>query len=357
MTIEEIKDNQDIQSYLGVSGMKYNTKGQMFFKDNIYFTHWNADQIRLSSETLFNTLETEGFEAPMHMFAQGMDWNQFGFIQNFKDALTGEIASPMHRNIHLELYYVVKGSFRIRVQDDVMTLKEGELILLNPNALHSDIFSQNEMELVIIGLNQSYFDERFHESIGNESLSQFIKSAFDLNVKDAEYWKFSARDKRNVLDTSSYRIQQELRHKSVHYDTMVQVYLTRLFKSLGEDFNIDKYRSEGHGLRAIIFSEVQRYMDVHYDSVTLDDLASFMKYSRDYFNRLIKEITGLTYMQYLQNLRVEKAKGLLVSSDLPISEIAEKVGYQNITHFYDVFKSIAHITPNEYRNERLKVNK
>lgn len=352
MANEEIKDSGDIQTYLGVSGMKYNTKGQMYFEDSIYFTHWKVDNEILSSETIFNTLEPESFEAPMHFFEKGMDWNQFGFVQNFKDALTGEIASPLHRNIHLELYYVVQGTFRIRIQDQVLELKQGEVILLNSNALHSDTFNTSEMELVIMGLNKDYFNDTFHNSLEDESLSKFIKNSFDPSFKDAVYWTFSKAEKRSVLDTSSYRIQQELRHRSVHYEQMIQIYLTRLFKSLSNDFIVTKYQSEGHGLRAIIFTEVQRYIDSNYATVTLDQLADFMKYSRDYFNRLIKEITGLTYMQYLQKVKVEKAQVFLVETQLTVSEIAELVGYQNVTHFYDIFKTMTNKTPNEYRNER-----
>lgn len=357
MNLGEIKNDLDIQSYLGTSGMKYNNKGQMYFNDDIYFTHWSVDAIKLSSETLFNSLGREGFEAPMALFSKGMDWNLFGFLQNFKDSITGNVATPLHRNMHLELYYVVKGHFELRVQNEVLHLSEGELVLLNSNALHSDSFSSEAMELVIMGLNESYFDEDFHKYIENIELSNFIKNSFNPSYKNANYWTFKPVDRLSILDTSTYRIQQELRHRSIHYEKMIQVYLTRLFKSLGHDFKIQEYESEGHGLRAILFTEVQRYIESHYANVTLDDLAMYLKYSRDYLSRLIKELTGLSYIQYLQKIRVEKAMDLLDSTEMSVNEIAEQVGYQNNSHFYDIFKNIAHQTPNEYRNMRHKVNK
>lgn len=357
MEIEKIKGSKDTEHYLDQSGMKYNTKGQMYFEDAIYLTHWNVDSKQLASETLFNTLKRERFDVAKHVFSEGMDWNQFGFVQNFKDGLTGEAATPMHRNIHLELYYIVKGHFHIRIQDQLVEINKGELILLNSNALHSDTFNNDEMELVIMGLNKDFFTNEFHKAIDNPDLSEFIMNSFDNNYKDAVYWKFSNSDKRTILDSSSYRIQQELRHPSFGYDEMISIYLTRLFKSLGQDFKITKYQSEGHGLRAILFAEVQRYIDQNYATVTLDHLAVFLKYSRDYFNRLIKEITGLTYMQYVQKVKMEKAQGFQLDTDLPISEIAEKVGYQNVSHFYDLFRTMTHKTPNEYRNGRHNVDK
>lgn len=67
------------------------------------------------------------------------------------------------------------------------------------------------------------------------------------------------------------------------------------------------------------------------------------------FNRRFKLATGQTPLQYLQTVRVEMARELLQSSNLPVNEIAEKVGYQDMGHFAALFKKFLSITPSEYR--------
>lgn len=345
----KIADNQDIQAYMGTSGMKYNTKGQMYFKDMMYLTHWKMGLSSLDSTTYFTNLETEGFAVTMDLFDREMDWNHFGFIQNFKDAQTDEIASPLHRNIHLELYYVVTGGFKIRVQDRILQLKQGQILLLNSNALHSDIFKQGLNETMILGLNEDVFNEAFLRQLENPKLVDFILQSFDTKMSDAQYMILEDYQDTQYLELL-LDLEQEIKQKDTSYQVLIEILLLRLFQKISND-KLNIIESPGHGLKAIIFSEVKRYMDQNYANITLEQLSDTMKYSKDYFNRLIKEITGYTYMQYLQNIRIEKAQEYLLTTDLTVQEIAQKVGYHNTTHFYDVFRNISQQTPNEYRNK------
>lgn len=67
------------------------------------------------------------------------------------------------------------------------------------------------------------------------------------------------------------------------------------------------------------------------------------------FNRRFKEATGKTPSQYLQDARVATAKDLLQSSNLSIGDIADKVGYGDISHFTQLFRKKLSVTPREYR--------
>lgn len=64
----------------------------------------------------------------------------------------------------------------------------------------------------------------------------------------------------------------------------------------------------------------------------------------------------MSFLDYLNKVRIEKAKELLANTDLKVWEIAEKVGYKNPKHFARIFKDITGLTPNEYRDaqKRLK---
>lgn len=68
------------------------------------------------------------------------------------------------------------------------------------------------------------------------------------------------------------------------------------------------------------------------------------------FNRRFKNATGKTPLQYLQEIRIDMAKDLLQTSNLSISEIAYKVGYQDMGHFSSLFKKLLTTTPSDYRS-------
>jgi len=84
--------------------------------------------------------------------------------------------------------------------------------------------------------------------------------------------------------------------------------------------------------------------------LALEEIAASAYLSEYHFARLFKQITGATPHVYLANLRIEKARRLLVETTLPVIEIAAMVGYQSQSHFTKIFKSVTGITPRAYRD-------
>jgi AraC-like DNA-binding protein/ligand-binding sensor protein len=91
----------------------------------------------------------------------------------------------------------------------------------------------------------------------------------------------------------------------------------------------------------------------HADPVRLREIATAMHVSTFYFCKMFKKATGLTFTDYLGRVRVEKAKSLLTNPHLRISEIAYSVGFQSLTHFNRVFRSVTGESPTSFR-ENLK---
>jgi AraC family transcriptional regulator len=84
--------------------------------------------------------------------------------------------------------------------------------------------------------------------------------------------------------------------------------------------------------------------------LALEEIAAAAYLSEYHFARLFKQITGATPHVYLANLRIEKARRMLVETTLPIIEIAAMVGYQSQSHFSKIFKSVTGLTPRAYRD-------
>ena len=83
--------------------------------------------------------------------------------------------------------------------------------------------------------------------------------------------------------------------------------------------------------------------------IKMRDLAYFFGYNEKYLGRKFQYATGRTVKEYVNQLRIVCAKELLCSTELKISEISEKVGYNNVTYFNKTFKTANGVTPAEFR--------
>lgn len=98
-----------------------------------------------------------------------------------------------------------------------------------------------------------------------------------------------------------------------------------------------------------------RYMQAHLaGEISLNLLAEEFHLSPQYISQLFKSEIGVNFLTYLTNLRMERAKKLLLSTALPVSEVAEQSGYGDYRVFTKAFKKSEGVTPSQYRRDFLE---
>lgn len=104
--------------------------------------------------------------------------------------------------------------------------------------------------------------------------------------------------------------------------------------------------------RKDIISEIKLYVSQHYnEQVSLADLAARFFISPYYLSQLFKRKTGDNYLNYLTQLRIDKAKELLENTDLKVYEICQKVGYFDAQHFARMFEKFTGCKPRDFRKK------
>lgn len=100
---------------------------------------------------------------------------------------------------------------------------------------------------------------------------------------------------------------------------------------------------------------INRYIDMNYSQdISLSGLADTFYISPNYLSAVFNGKNGLSLKDYLNRLRIDKAKELLKDTDLKISEVSRKVGYSQVSYFGSIFRKLEGCTPKEYRNEAWK---
>jgi two-component system response regulator YesN len=96
--------------------------------------------------------------------------------------------------------------------------------------------------------------------------------------------------------------------------------------------------------------QAKQYIEEHYgEKIVLEDIAGIVNLNPVYFSVLFKKETGLNFSAYLVNVRMERAKDLIRSSNETIAAIADEVGYKDARHFSQIFTKTVGIKPALYR--------
>ncbi|MDD4296783.1 MAG: AraC family transcriptional regulator [Ruminiclostridium sp.] len=126
-----------------------------------------------------------------------------------------------------------------------------------------------------------------------------------------------------------------------HFTEWVRTWLRRII-----EYKIDQQKDDYRSFDL----EIKEYIEkVYMNEISLDIVADHFKYNSSYFCKIFKEKIGVTFWEYVAEIRVAKSKKLLVELDDTIEQIAAKVGYNNRFSYIRAFKKYTSITPGEYR--------
>ncbi|CAH1192209.1 Regulator of RpoS [Paenibacillus auburnensis] len=150
--------------------------------------------------------------------------------------------------------------------------------------------------------------------------------------------------------THYLKVPFQILHSGLSYDfsTVPQVVKRMREASASQAFELEPLK--GSGEKAI--DVALHYIKEHYaEDLSLEKMASVVFLNPAYFSQLFKHKTGQGYKEYVTSLRLEQAKLLLLNPKLKLAEIAERVGYQDMRHFTQMFRKRFHLTPTEYRQQ------
>lgn len=104
-----------------------------------------------------------------------------------------------------------------------------------------------------------------------------------------------------------------------------------------------------------IIGKILNYIDKnYYKNLKLESLAKVFNYNSAYLGKIFKNCTNNHFNDYINIVRIEKAKELLIGGNLKVCDISEKVGYKNIDYFYIKFKKYVGLSPKEYKNKNMQ---
>lgn len=147
------------------------------------------------------------------------------------------------------------------------------------------------------------------------------------------------------------RIDDLCDRKPYGYQVAVKGHLFCLFFTLisnGENKEPKTIRQKSLEKTKVILSYVAEHFQ---QEITIEEIASQCYYSKSHFMKFFKEVMGVTFIQYLNDYRLDVAAKLLTTTSDSIYEVAMDVGFDNLSYFNRCFKKKYGMTPGQYRKQ------
>jgi len=127
-------------------------------------------------------------------------------------------------------------------------------------------------------------------------------------------------------------------------------YILKSLRLIFKDFPKKHIEMEKEKEYSLHIKKAIDYIDSRYmDNIGLDEVANYLNINRSYFSTIFKVETGESFTNFLNRLRVEKSKKLLINKDYSMLNIALTVGFNNQNYYNIVFKKFTNYTPLQYR--------
>lgn len=254
-----------------------------------------------------------------------------------------------HTHDFIEIVYISEGSGNHMINDIIYPVKRGDLLFMNFKDVHS-YSTETGMKYINCLINPEFLSE---ELINSENAMDILTLTIFRDFSDIAggiypQISFYGPELLEVETILSFMII-EYKRKATGYMTVlkgyVNVLLAKIFRNLGNQEHADLTGSLNR-----ITPEVLQYIEDNYNKkITLKELAMQSFYNASYFSTLFKECYGMTPLEYISKIRIDKAIELIKKTDLSIEEICYQVGYRNKNHFYKIFHNTTGMTPNEFR--------
>ncbi len=251
---------------------------------------------------------------------------------------------PEHTHDYMEAVYMCTGKTVHIINGKRIELREGELLFLGQNA-RQEIFPASEGDIAVNFIIQPSFFDKTLEMLGAEETpikSFFLRSLFDGENQGYLHFKVSGvLPVQNLVENLIWTLINNTSNKrNINQTTMGLLFMQLLNHT-------DKLVYESRETRAIM--DIFRYIEDNYKNGSLTEAAELLHYDFYWLSHEIKNRTGKTYTEHLQEKRLSQAAFLLKNTSLSVEEIAIAIGYENKSYFHKLFANKFGTSPKKYR--------
>lgn len=260
-----------------------------------------------------------------------------------------------HIHESIEFFYVLSGYIDFQINHEFRRFSQGMAGIINQNVKHLEHYSADSVTIYIT-LTNDYIRNLYegHPVTSKKPLQKFLLKNQNKSesIEYIDFIPINDSECPELQDSILYLIDEMLQKKE-GYQFICKGIVQRIFYylQLGSLFSCSETSLELLYSNKICKAIVE-YVQKRRYYITREELAAALNYNKDYLNSVFQSETNQNLGTYIRNVYLEEASRLLLSTDLSINGIIERLHLSNRTSFYNQFYKKYGTTPAQYRESR-----
>lgn len=237
----------------------------------------------------------------------------------------------IHWHENIEILFFTEGQGETIIDENICSSSAGDIVVINSEELHSTRATSDRVHYFCLIVDKEFC----------RNLNLYIDEQHICNV---------IRDKE--IFEKIYKINDELAKKDEFYVPAVTSTVISILTDLYRKYQFTKRKYVKNKNIEMVKSGISYIKKHFYEQPSVDDIANHAGYSKYYFCRCFKEITGYTVNSYINSVKIEHAKELLTTHNQSVSEVSEICGFSDISYFTKIFKKYTGVLPSKLKIKR-----
>lgn len=254
--------------------------------------------------------------------------------------------SDTHYHEYVELLYGLQGTAQVLIGDRVYAMREGELAIVNAGEAHTVACREGEARYYVI----KFLPKILYSQSNTIAVVRYL---FPLWQKEVAFSPVFSREElcQSKMDVRLQEILRESEERKEGYDLLVQASIMQLFVWMVRRLRPSQTQLEAElsGTLTECVYRVLEEIQKNPTDVTAASAARFCNLSYGYFCRSFKKALGISFSAYLESVRLREGERLLLTTDLEVTEVAQRVGFGTTSYFIERFRKRYGLPPRVFR--------
>lgn len=271
---------------------------------------------------------------------------EFGMEFFMQKVSANTLGASAHVHDSIEIVFIENGNYQIFVDDNRYQANRGDVLLFRSNTIHS-IFAMSS------SLNQYYVlklkPELLLELASKKTMAEYMLRFSASGNSGKTHWR-AEEVEQSGIGPAFEKLIREYYADELCQDLSLKIHSCHVILELLREILKEEQES---GMRIPVSrgTEEQIYHVITYihknfgENLNVEACSKMVNMSYSYFSRCFKRVSGKSFKEYLNEIRINYAEHLLMTTGLSVTQIASECGYNNVSYFITVYKELKKRTP------------